>query len=104
MPELSIIQWAGAIGAAVYAAYRAWPMVKAKLPAKKLNVTRVDVMADTYVRFERERALFDSLCVMVDYCERRDKPEVGNIILNALMPLLLSPPAKPPEEARDETD
>ena len=91
MPELSIIQWVGAIGAAVYAAYRAWPMVKAKLPAAK---------ADVIQPWERERAMFECLLELTRYCTERGENKAADVMRDNVLPLLL----KLPEEVPDETD
>ena len=91
--ELSIIQWVGVAALVVYAAYRTWPSIKAKLPTKKASVAQP---------WERERVMFNHICELTQYFNDRGESKAADALL-PLLPLLMKPPKKKPEEVPDET-
>lgn len=101
MPDLNLIQWAGAAAMAAYAAWRGWPMLKARLPQFKAKP--LDVPSDTIHenRWQRERAMFEKLLALVAYCKERGDEKAAECMRDNVLPLLLFPPDT---EAPDETD
>lgn len=88
MPDLSIIQWAGIVAFVTYALWRAWPLLKARLPTFSAKTPR----------WQRERVAFEQLCELTDYCNERGETKAADVLRDTVLPLLLSP------EVPDETD
>ncbi len=98
MPDLTLIQWAGGAALAAYAAWRGWPMLKSRLP--KFKAKALDVPSDAVheYRWPRERAMFEKLCALYDYCEDRGDSKAADCLRDTVLPLLLHPNGEAPDE------